>query len=388
MSDFQKIPCVIQRGGTSKGVYFHEKDLPESPRLREKVILSVFGSPDIRQIDGLGGADPLTSKVAIVGPSERDDADVNYTMGQVSIEESFVDFTGNCGNISSGVGPFALDEGLVTVKEPQTIVRIYNTNTRKILKAYVPTCEGKTKYTGDYAIDGVPGTGSKILLDYSETSGTLGGRVLPTGNPVDVISFPGIGEAEVSIVDVGNPVCFFKAKSLGFSGTEGPTDPKEIESLENIELIRGTVSKLLGLATDAAKARTESPTLPLIIYVNEPKDYTSYTDGTLIKSTDIDLVSRSFFMQTMHKTYPGTGAVCTAAAAMIEGTIVNRVCSERARGAKMVCIGHPSGTMPVEVDVENTSQGPKVKLVAFGRTSRRIMEGFVYVPERLFQDSR
>ena len=387
MSDFQKIPCVIQRGGTSKGVYFHEKDLPESPRLREKVILSVFGSPDIRQIDGLGGADPLTSKVAIVGPSERDDADVNYTMGQVSIEESFVDFTGNCGNISSGVGPFAIDEGLVMVKEPQTIVRIYNTNTKKILKAHVPTCGGKAKYTGDYAIDGVPGTGSKILLDYSETSGTLGGRVLPTGNPVDVISFPGIGEAEVSIVDVGNPVCFFKAKSLGFSGTEGPTDPKVIESLENIELIRGTVSKLLELATDAAKARTESPTLPLIIYVNEPKDYTSYTDGTLIKSTDIDLVSRSFFMQTMHKTYPGTGAVCTAAAAMIEGTIVNRVCSARAREAKTVRIGHPSGTMPVEVDVENTPQGSKVKLVAFGRTSRRILEGFVYVPERLFQNN-
>jgi 2-methylaconitate cis-trans-isomerase PrpF len=134
MGDFRKIPCIIQRGGTSKGVYFHENDLPESLHLREKVILSVFGSPDIRQIDGLGGADPLTSKVAIVGPSERDDADVNYTMGQVSINESLIDFTGNCGNISSGVGPFAIDEGLVTVKEPQTVVRIYNTNTKKIFR--------------------------------------------------------------------------------------------------------------------------------------------------------------------------------------------------------------------------------------------------------------
>jgi methylitaconate Delta-isomerase len=386
MGDFRKIPCVIQRAGTSKGVYFHEKDLPESPPLREKVILSVFGSPDIRQIDGLGGADPLTSKVAIVGPSKRDDADVNYTMGQVSINESFVDFSGNCGNISSGVGPFAIDEGLVMVKEPQTVVRIYNTNTKKILKAYVPTYGGKAKYTGDYAIDGVPGTGSKILLDYSETSGTLGGKVLPTGKPVDVISFPAIGEAEVSIVDVGNPACFFKAKSLGFSGTEGPMDPKVIEALESIELIRGTVSKLLGLATDASKAWIESPTRPLIIFVNEPDGYTSFTNGVRIEGADIDLISRSFFMQTMHKTYPGTGAVCTAAAAMIEGTIVNRVCSKRARKAKVVRIGHPSGTMPVEVDVENTPRGPKVKLVAFGRTSRRILEGFVYVPESLFQD--
>jgi methylitaconate Delta-isomerase len=387
MADFRKIPCVIQRGGTSKGIYFHEKDLPANPKLREKVILSVFGSPDIRQIDGLGGADPLTSKVAIIGPSQRDDADVNYTMGQVSINESFVDFSGNCGNISSGVGPFAIDEGLVKVKEPQTIVRIYNTNTRKILKAYVPTSGGKTKYTGDYAIDGVPGTGNKILLDYSETSGTLGGKVLPTGNPVDVVSFPVIGKAEVSIIDAGNPGCFIKAESLGFSGIEGPMDPKIIETLESLEIIRGTAAKLLGLATDSAKARFESPTRPFIIFVNEPTGYTSFTDGAKIEKTDIDLVSRCYFMQTMHKTYPGTGAVCTAVAAMIEGTIVNRVCSANAKEAKIVTIGHPSGTMPVEVDVENTPQGPKIKLVAFGRTSRRILEGFVYIPERLFQDN-
>ena len=387
MGDFRKIPCVIQRAGTSKGVYFHEKDLPENPQLREKVILSVFGSPDIRQIDGLGGADPLTSKVAIIGPSKRTDADVNYTMGQVSINEAFVDLRGNCGNISSGVGPFAIDEGLVEVKEPQTIVRIYNTNTKKILKAYVPTSQRKAKYTGDYAIDGVPGIGSKILLDYSETSGTLGRGVLPTGNPVDMISFPDIGKTEVSIVDIGNPACFFKAESLGFSGTEGPMDAKVIQTLESIELIRGTVSKFLGLTTDAAKARFESSTWPLLIFVNEPIGYTSFTDGARIERDDIDLIARSYFMQVMHKTYPGTGAVCTAVAAMIEGTIVNRVCSKKAKEAKIVSIGHPSGTVPVEVDVENTSQGPKVKLVAFGRTSRRIMEGFVYVPENLFQSN-
>ncbi len=386
MGDFRKIPCVIQRAGTSKGVYFHEKDLPENPQLREKVILSVFGSPDIRQIDGLGGADPLTSKAAIIGPSKRPDADVNYTMGQVSIDEALVDFSGNCGNISSGVGPFSIDEGLVPVKEPQTVVRIYNTNTKKILKAYVATSGGKAKYTGDYAIDGVPGTGSKILLDYSETSGTLGKGVLPTGKPIDIISFPGIGKTEVSVVDVGNPACFFQAESLGFSGIEGPMDPKILDTLERIELIRGTVSKLLGLATDAANARLESPTRPLIIFVNKPTAYKSFTDGAHIESTDIDFVARSYFMQVMHKTYAGTGAVCTAVAAMVEGTIVNRVCSPKARETKIVRIGHPSGIMPAEVKVENTSQGPKVKLVAFGRTSRRILEGFVYVPERLFQD--
>jgi 2-methylaconitate cis-trans-isomerase PrpF len=199
MKGFRKIPCVIQRGGTSKGVYLHEKDLPKDPNLRNKVILAIFGSPDIRQIDGLGGADPLTSKCAIIGPPERPDADINYTMAQVDITQPILDFKGNCGNISSGVGPFAIDEGLVSVKEPETVVRIYNTNTQKILKAFVQTSQGKSKYTGDYAIDGVPGTGSKILLDYSETEGAATGKLLPTGNPTDVISIPSIGKIEISI---------------------------------------------------------------------------------------------------------------------------------------------------------------------------------------------
>ena len=157
MDDFRKISCVIQRGGTSKGIYLHEKDLPSDPKKREKIILAVFGSPDIRQIDGLGGADPLTSKCAIIGPSERPDADINYTMAQVGIGDALIDFRGNCGNISAGVGPFAVDEGLVQAQDRETIVRIYNTNTKKILKAYVATKNGKSVYTGDYSIDG--GTG-------------------------------------------------------------------------------------------------------------------------------------------------------------------------------------------------------------------------------------
>lgn len=385
MNEFRKIPCVIQRGGTSKGVYLHEKDLPTDPGLREKVILSIFGSPDIRQIDGLGGADPLTSKCAIIGPSNRPDADVDYTMAQVGIADPLIDFRGNCGNISSGVGPFAIDEGVVPVKEPETCVRIYNTNTGKILKAYVPTDQGKTKYTGDYAIDGVPGTGSKILLDYSATGGTLNGKILPTGSPVDIVSVPSMGDVEVSIVDAGNPTCFLRPEALELLGTEGPTDQKVIEALPRIELIRGTVSKMLGLTSDATKARTESPTWPMIAFVRESVDYTSFTDGSIVKSHDIDFVSRLFFMQVMHKTYPGTGTVCTGVAAMIEGTLVERVCAPGAKGSRTVRIGHPSGVISIEVSVENTPDGPELKLAAFGRTSRRIMDGFVYVPERLFE---
>ena len=381
---YRKIYCVIQRGGTSKGVYLHEKNLPAEPDMREKVILAIFGSPDIRQIDGLGGADPLTSKCAIIGPSERQDADVNYTMAQVGITDPLIDFGGNCGNISSGVGPFAIDEGLVEAQEPETLVRIYNTNTKKILKAYVTTENGKSLYTGDYSIDGVPGTGSKILLDYSGTGGTVTGNILPTGNPVDMISVPGMGEIEISVVDAGNPTCFLSPEVLGFSGIEGPQDPKVISSFETIELIRGSVSKILGLAEDAREARIQSPTRPMIAFVSPPAEYTSFTDNTHIGTDEIDLVSRLFFMQTMHKTYPGTGTVCTGVAAMIDGTIVNRVCSAKAVKDKMVRIGHPSGIIPLEVEVENGPAGPELRLAAFGRTSRRIMEGYVYVPERLF----
>jgi 2-methylaconitate cis-trans-isomerase PrpF len=385
MKGFRKIPCVIQRGGTSKGVYLHEKDLPKDPELRNKVILAIFGSPDIRQIDGLGGADPLTSKCAIIGPPERSDTDINYTMAQVDITKPILDFKGNCGNISSGVGPFAIDEGLVPVKDTETVVRIYNTNTKKILKAFVQTDGGKSKYTGDYAIDGVPGTSSKILLDYSATEGAATGRLLPTGNPIDVISIPSIGKIEMSIVDAGNPMCFVKPEVLNLSGIEGPLDQKVIDALDRIEVIRGMAAKIIGFVDDPAKARIESPAGPMLAIVSEPKDYISFTDGARVKAEEIDFVARGFFMQEMHKTYAGTGTVCTGAAAMIEGTLVNRVCSPRTMKTKEVRIGHPSGIVSIEVEVVKGADGFHLKKAALGRTSRRIMEGFVYVPENLFK---
>lgn len=385
MTEFRKIPVIIQRGGTSKGIYIHEKDLPKDPKLRDKVILAIFGSPDKRQIDGLGGADPLTSKVAIISRSERNDVDVNYTFGAVDINEPIVDYKANCGNISSGVGPFAIDEGLVKAKGSEMMVRIYNTNTKKILKAYVPTYRGKTKYLGDYAIDGVPGTSAKILLDYSETAGAVTGKLLPTGNPTDVVSISSIGTIEMSIVDAGNPVCFIKPEVLNFSGIEGPLDQKVIDSLDKIELIRGTAAKMIGLTDDATQARIKTPAIPLLVFVSQPAPYASFTDGHQIKSEEIDFVARLFYMQEMHKTYAGTGTVCTGAAAMIEGTLVNQATSLKAKETGLVRIGHPGGVIPIEVEVEKRADGFYLKKAAFGRTSRRIMEGFVYVPEGLFK---
>jgi hypothetical protein len=386
MGEFRKIPCVIQRGGTSKGIFIHEKDLPKDPELRKKVILAIFGSPDRRQINGLGGADPLTSKLAIIAPSARQDADVDYTFGAVDLTKPVIDFRGNCGNLSSGVGAFAIDEGLVKAKAPETLVRIFNTNTKKILKAYIPTQERKTKYLGEYAIDGVPGTGAKILLDYSATAGAVTGKLLPTGNPIDVICIPSIGKIEVSIVDAANPVCFIKPSVLNFSGIEGPLDQKVIDSLDKIELIRGVAAKMIGLVDDAGKARIETPAIPLLAIVSRPEAYTSFTDGRRIDADKIDFVSRLFYMQEMHKTYSATATVCTGAAALIEGTLVNRVCSSGVKETNKVRIGHPAGVIVIEVEVEKRDGGFHLKKAALGRTSRRLMEGFAYVPESLFKN--
>ena len=384
MDEFRKIPCVIQRGGTSKGIYIHEKDLPQDPEVRKRVILAIFGSPDRRQIDGLGGADPLTSKLAIIAPSQRPETDVDYTFGAVDLTQPIIDFRGNCGNISSGVGPFAIDEGLVKAKSSETLVRIFNTNTKKILKAYVPTISGKTQYLGDYAIAGVPGTAAKILLDYSGTAGAITGKLLPTGKVIDVVAIPSLGEIELTIVDAANPVCFIKPSVLNLSGIEGPLDQKILDRLKTIELIRGTAAKIIGLVDDPGKARIESPAIPLLAIVSEPRGYTSFTDGRRVDAGEVDFVSRVFYMQEMHKTYSATATVCTGAAAMIEGTLVHNVCAPRAFEKKVVRFGHPAGVISIEVEVEKQDGGFYLKKAAVGRTSKRIMEGFVYVPESLF----
>jgi methylitaconate Delta-isomerase len=384
MDGFRRIPCVIQRGGTSKGIFLLEKDLPADCELRKKVILAIFGSPDRRQIDGLGGADPLTSKVAIISPSKRSDADVDYTFGAVDINEPIVDFGGNCGNISSGVGPFAIDEGIVEAQDRETIVRIFNTNTQKILKARVPTPNRKTQSLGDYTVDGVPGSGAKILLDYSAAEGSVTGKLLPTGNPVDVINVPSLGKIEMSIVDAGNPGCFIRPEVLNLSGTEGPHDHKILDSLGSIELIRGTAAKLIGLVTDARKARIEKPSVPFLAIVSEPKAYASFTGDSTIAADEIDFIIRPFYMQEMHKTVGGTMTVCAGAAAMIEGTLVNQVCSPSAKDTKTVRMGHACGTISIEAEVSKDARGFHLTKAAFGRTSRRIMEGFVYVPESLY----
>lgn len=378
-----RIPCVVMRGGTSRALFFHDKDLPKDEALRDKVILSAFGSPDIRQIDGLGGATTSTSKVAVISKSERADADVDYFFGQVSVDHPVVGKTMNCGNISSAVGPFAVDEGLVEAVEPVTRVRIYNVNTKKIINARVPVKDGRALTEGDFAIDGVPGTGAKILLEFNYPQGAVSGKVLPSGSPKNVVEVDG-KKYEYSFVDAANPVVFVHASQLGLKGTESPYEfearPDCAKISRILEAIRGTAAVTIGLAKDLDDAFKNSQTLPKIGIYTEPVDYIT-PDGKEIKREDVDIIGRLFSMGRMIQAYMGTGAVCTMVAANIKNTLVNDIVAGDRGVCEKLRIGHPFGIMEVESEVEMTPEGVGVSCAMIGRTARRLMDGFVYVRE-------
>lgn len=376
--EMEMLKCSIVRGGTSKGVFILKNELPKDPAKRDEVICAIYGSPDLRQIDGLGGADVLTSKLAIISPPSRPDADVDYTFGQVSFETKFVDYGGNCGNISAAVGPFAIDEGFVEAVEPVTTVRIHLTNSNNILVAEVPVKNGKACVEGDYSIDGVPGTGAKITLDWSDTAGAITGKLLPTGNAKDVISVDG-KDYEVSLVDAGNPLVFIHANSLGMSGTESPHEIEANKDLmATIEKIRGRAAVIFGLVKTPEAAAIKSPYAPFFAIVSPPSDYTSIS-GEKVNAEEIDIVSRLLFMLRMHKTYPVTGTVCTGAAVRVPGSIAWEVLREEAKTRPSVNIGHPGGVIPVEAEAEVISGEVKLKRIGVYRTARRIMDGYVYV---------
>jgi len=379
----EKIRTVIMRAGTSKGIFIKDEDLPQDQNKRDKTILRIFGSPDIRQIDGLGGAEPLTSKLAIIGSPSRPDADVDYTFAQVSYVAPTVDYSGNCGNISSGVGPFAVDEGLVKVKEPFTTVRVHNTNTNSILVERVQVVDGKAKVLGDYKIAGVPGTGAGISIDFSDTAGAKTGKLLPTENAKDKIQVTGLGELEVSIVDAANPMVFVRAKDLGLTGTE---TPEEIDSNEKmlgiLEEIRAKAAETIGMVDDWREATEKSPAFPMVAFVSPAKGYKDFTTGRQIEEEEVDFVSRLMYMQIIHKTYAGTGTICTGAAARIEGTIVNEAMKQKNRGQDSVLrIGHPAGIITIDVSAENDTGKWILTKAAIKRTARRIMDGYCYVPQ-------
>ena len=380
--NYQMTPfrTVIHRGGTSKAIFLMENELPRDQEKRDKVIRAIFGSPDKRQIDGLGGADVLTSKLAIIGPSKRADADVEYTFAQVSFDSDLVDYNGNCGNISAAVGPFAIDEGLVPAVEPITCVRIYQTNTDCILIAEVEVENGKSKVEGNAEIDGVPGTGSPIMLDFTDTAGSTTGKLLPTGNPKDQVEVEGHGVFSVSIVDAGNILVFIEAESLGLSGTESAAEMEANKALlEKMEAIRATVTVKIGLCKTCEEATKYHAYAPFFAVVSKPAQYISESKGNTVAESDVDIVSRLMFMHHMHKTYPGTGAVATGAAARIPGTIVYEQLNEAAKSKIPLRIGHPGGVMVIEAGARWENNTPVFERLAYVRTARRLMEGTAYV---------
>jgi 2-methylaconitate cis-trans-isomerase PrpF len=382
MREFERIRAAIIRGGTSKGVYLLASELPKDPAVRDQVILAIYGSPDPRQINGLGGADPLTSKVAIIARSARPDADVDYTFGYVGIDKAVVDYDGNCGNISQGVGPFAVDEGLVPVNEPITKVRIFNTNTKKVIEAAVPVRDGKALTEGDFLVNGVPGTGAKIVLNFVNSGGSKTGKLLPTGNVVDKMELQDGRTIRVSLVDAANPAVFVQAAEIGFTGKELPKDtganPKILEIMEEIRVKAALMMKI------APSPDKVSPAVPKVAFVAPPQEYVTST-GKTIHAADCDLLARTKALAVMHKAYAVTGGICVGAAALIEGTVVNEVVGPQAKTGGVVRVGHPSGVSDFVITVTKKPSG-EFELTQSGvaGTSRRIMDGFVYVPRKVF----
>jgi 2-methylaconitate cis-trans-isomerase PrpF len=384
----RQIRCVLMRGGTSKAVFLKESDLPIDEAERNRTILSIFGSPDRRQIDGLGGADPLTSKLAIIGPVRTTEpraagTHLTYTFGQVEIAHPEIDWLSLCGNISSAVGAFAVYEGYVTPSEPMTHVRVFNTNLSRVLTIEVPVQDGRPLEQGDYSVPGVPGTGAKILIDFSDTAGAATGALLPTGRPVDRLTVPGVGEIDVSLVDIGNAHVFVRASDLGLRGTEGAAAlDADHELRARLECIRGAAAERMGMIANAARSREESPATPILGVVSPPASYCDENGGGLVNESEVDLVSRLMFMQQTHKTYAGTSTVCTGVARRLAGTLVHEVTRLQMRQADTVRIGHPAGVIETETRVEKNGVGEYVvRRATLGRTARRIMEGYVFVPD-------
>ncbi len=369
----KKYPCVYMRGGTSKAVFFHEKDLPEDKSLWDDIFLKVMGTPDVKQIDGMGGTVSSTSKIAIIAPSNKPGVDVKYTFRQVDIVIPRVDGSANCGNISSAVGPFAIDEGLVPAVEPITVVRVLNTNTNKIIEEHVRVEDGHAMVHGNEVIQGVPGTGSRIDMYFEDPAGSKTGKLFPTGQKKEVFDVPGYGPAEVTVLDCSNPMVFIKASDLGIKGSELTELNQNKDVMEHIERIRGIAAVKCGFVEKWEDARTKSTSAPKVSIVSAPQDYINM-DGNEVKADTMDLCCRAISVGALHKAYPMTVAVGTGAAARIPGTIVNEIVKP-APDQDIIRLGHASGVTEVDVKMG----GEKVIKGGVTRTARRIMDGWVYV---------
>ena len=378
-----RLPCTIMRGGTSKAVVVRRDDLPFEASVRDRVLLALFGSPDRRQIDGLGGADPLTSKVAIVAAPSVGDADIDYTFGQVSITDKRIDYAGYCGNVLAAVAQYAVNHGFVKspTGAPSGRVRVHVTNVGRMITADVPLENGAAAERGGYQIAGVPGSGAPIRIDFSGTIGSITGRLLPSGNAVDSIDVPRYGTLAISIVDAGNPMAFVAASAFGLRGTESADElDANHDLIATLEDIRTRVAARHGIVGPDSRP---SDNIPLVALVSPPASYGSYEGRAQINAATMDFCSIEFFCGKVHKAYGVGETVCTAAAALLSETVVGQMVAKHARGRGGVRFGHPSGVIEVETDCdgdEATSE-TMIRTIALYRTARLIMEGFANIPD-------
>ena len=356
-----KIPCVIMRGGTSRGPFFKLSDLPADVPTRDAVLLSVMGSPHQIQVDGIGGAHSVTSKVAMISKSKRPDADVDYLFAQVQIHESIVDTKPNCGNMLVAVGPFAIEAGLVPAKNGETPVRIFNVNTQSLVEAIVQTPGGAVNYEGSAAIDGVPGTAAPVGINFRSAIGSVTRKMLPTGKPSDIID-----GVEVSCVDIAMPVVLMRAEAFGKSGHETAVElDADRELLKRMEAIRVKAGALMGMG-DVSKS-----VVPKMALLSKPRN------GGVI-------ASRFFVPETCHKAHPVTGTVCIASACAIPGTVAAQISPLPPAPQGMIRIEHPQGMIIIDLDADFSGGKQALRRAALIRTARRIFEGSVYVPEKVW----
>lgn len=374
------LPAVFMRGGTSKALMMHRRDLPENQDDWAPIFMAAMGTPDPygRQLDGMGGGVSSLSKVCIMAPSEHPDADVDYTFAQVLVKDASVGYRGNCGNMSSAVGPFAVDQGLVPAQDGKTTVRIFNTNTQKIIHSTFETKNGRALYQGDLAIPGVSGTGSPIKLDFIKPGGATTGKLLPTGNVTDTLDVPGVGTLEVSLVDAANAAVFVRAQDVGLSGLELP-DALESnpEIMARLDAIRLQASIKMGIAPDIESAR-EISIVPFVCIVSPSADNPTLS-GDTVAAADIDLVARVISNGQPHRALPLTISLCTAVAARITGTVAAQALSAKA-GEGALRLGMPSGVLTVDADVSQEGGEWVAHAGSFFRTARLLFDGRVWVP--------
>ncbi|EHH1241218.1 TPA: 2-methylaconitate cis-trans isomerase PrpF [Vibrio parahaemolyticus] len=386
-----KVPATYMRGGTSKGVFFNLEDLPPEAQVageaREKLLLRVIGSPDpyAKQIDGMGGATSSTSKTVIVSRSSRDDHDVDYLFGQVSIDKPFIDWSGNCGNLSAAIGPFAIHAGLIPQDRlPENgivTVRVWQVNISKTILVHVPIVNGFVQETGEFELDGVTFPAAEIQVDFVDPADGEG-SMFPTGNLVDDLVVPDVGTFNVTFINAGIPTIFIDAESIGYQGTELQDDINNDDAaLAMFESIRAHGALKMGLISELEEAQTRQHT-PKVAFISKPKSYQS-SSGKAVNESEIDVLVRALSMGKLHHAMMGTAAVAIASAACVPGTLVNLAAGGGEK--ESVTFGHPSGTLKVGAQAKQTEQGWVVQKAIMSRSARILMEGFVRVPSDVFE---